>query len=55
LPPTERDSLKQLGVFDTQIVPDLENFLAVTRSSQTIPPGLFEPATTLRFTVSRTF
>ncbi|HKV04450.1 MAG TPA: outer membrane protein assembly factor BamA [Candidatus Acidoferrales bacterium] len=55
VPPAERDALKQLGVFDTQIVPDLQNFLALTRSSQTIPPGLLEPKTTLRFAVSRTF
>jgi hypothetical protein len=47
--------LKQLGVYDTEIVPSLQSFLDQTRSSQTIPPGLFEPRTTLRFAVSRTF
>jgi outer membrane protein insertion porin family len=55
VPPVERAALQQLGVYDTQIVPDLQDFLAHTRSSQTIPPGLFEPRTTLRFAVSRTF
>jgi len=55
VPPAERDSLKQLGVYDTQIVPALQDFLIHTQSSQTIPPGLFEPKTTLRFAVSRTF
>ena len=55
VPPAERDSLKQLGVYDTQIVPSLQSFLEQLRSSQTIPPGLFEPKTTLRFAVSRTF
>jgi outer membrane protein insertion porin family len=55
VPPAERSSLQQLGVYDTQITPALENFLIHTQSSQTIPPGLFEPKTTLRFAVSRTF
>jgi outer membrane protein insertion porin family len=55
VPPAERESLKQLGVYDTEIVPSLQSFLDQTRSSQTIPPGLFEPRTTLRFAVSRTF
>jgi outer membrane protein insertion porin family len=55
VPPAERDSLKDLGVYDTQIVPSLQSFLDQIRSSQTIPPGLFEPRTTLRFAVSRTF
>jgi outer membrane protein insertion porin family len=55
VPPAERDSLKDLGVYDTQIVPSLQSFLDQVRSSQTIPPGLFEPRTTLRFAVSRTF
>jgi outer membrane protein insertion porin family len=55
VPPAERESLKQLGVYDTEIVPSLQSFLEQTRSSQTIPPGLFEPRTTLRFAVSRTF
>ncbi len=55
VPPVERNALQQLGVYDTQIVPSLQSFLAQTRSSQTIPPGLFEPKSTLRFAVSRTF
>jgi hypothetical protein len=49
------DSLKQLGVFDTQIVPTLKTFLKQLQSSQTIPPSLLEPKSTFRFTVSRTF
>src|SRR5208282_667778 len=53
--PEERESLQQLGVYNTQIVPAIQNFLAQTRSSQTIPPGLLEPKTALRFAVSRTF
>jgi outer membrane protein insertion porin family len=55
VPPAERDSLKDLGVYDTQIVPSLQSFLEQVKASQTIPPGLFEPRTTLRFAVSRTF
>jgi outer membrane protein insertion porin family len=55
VPPVERNSLQQLGVYDTQVVPSLQNFLALTRSSQTVPTSLFESATTLRFAVSRTF
>jgi outer membrane protein insertion porin family len=55
VPPAERQALQQLGVYDTQIVPTLQDFLAHVRSTQTIPPGLFEPRTTLRFAVSRTF
>lgn len=53
--PDVRDYLKQLGVYDAQIVPTLQNFLIQTQSTQTIPPGLLESKTTLRFTVSRTF
>jgi outer membrane protein insertion porin family len=53
--PEERESLEQLGVYSTQIVPAIQNFLAQARSSQTIPPGLLEPKTSLRFAVSRTF
>jgi outer membrane protein insertion porin family len=49
------DSLKQLGVFNTQIVPTLNTFLEQLQSSQTIPPSLLEPKSTFRFTVSRTF
>ena len=55
VPPAERTSLQQLGVYNTQIVPDLQSFLNLTRSSQTVPPSLFEQKTTLRFAVSRTF
>jgi outer membrane protein insertion porin family len=55
VPPAERQALQQLGVYDTQIVPTLQDFLAHVRSTQTIPPGLFEPKSTLRFAVSRTF
>jgi outer membrane protein insertion porin family len=55
LPPAERQALQQLGVYDTQIVPTLQNFLLETRSSQTIPPGLLEQRSSLRFAVSRTF
>jgi outer membrane protein insertion porin family len=53
--PTVRQSLQQLGVYDSQIVPQLQNFLNQARSTQTIPPGLLEPKSTLRFTVGRTF
>jgi outer membrane protein insertion porin family len=53
--PDVRAHLQQLGVYDTQIVPALNNFLIQTQSTQTIPPGLLESKTTLRFAVSRTF
>jgi outer membrane protein insertion porin family len=53
--PEERAYLQQLGVYNTQIVPAIQTFLAQTRSSQTIPPSLIEPKTALRFAVSRTF
>jgi len=55
VPPVERSSLQQLGVYDTQIVPGIQNFLSLSRSSETVPSSLFEAATTLRFAVSRTF
>jgi outer membrane protein insertion porin family len=55
IPPVERQSLQQLGVFDSQVVPALQNFLALTQSAQTIPPNLFEAPRTLRFAISRTF
>jgi outer membrane protein insertion porin family len=55
VPPAERKQLSDLGVYDTQVVPALQDFLAHVQSSQTIPPGLFEPRSTLRFAVSRTF
>lgn len=54
-PPVERQYLQQLGVYDTQVLPALQNFLQQAQSTQTIPPGLFEPRTTLQFAVSRTF
>jgi len=55
IPPDERLALQQLGVFQSQVVPDIQNFLITTRSSQAIAPSLFEAARTLRFAVSRTF
>lgn len=55
IPPEERLTLQQLGVFDSQVVPAIQNFLISTRSSQTVSPSLFEAARTLRFAVSRTF
>ena len=55
VPPDERLALQQLGVYESQIVPSLQNFLTATRSQQTIAPSLFEAAHTLRFAVSRTF
>jgi outer membrane protein insertion porin family len=62
LPPLGRYSLPQSvldslppGVFQTQIQPSVETYLKEIQSSQTIPPGLFEPKQTFRFTVSRTF
>jgi outer membrane protein insertion porin family len=55
VPPAQRQALEQLGVYNTQIVPAIQNFLLQTRSSQTIPPGLLEQASSLRFAVSRTF
>jgi outer membrane protein insertion porin family len=53
--PTVENSLKQLGVYNTQIVPSLQTFLEHLQSSQAIPPTLLEPKSTFRFTVSRTF
>jgi outer membrane protein insertion porin family len=53
--PTVENSLKQLGVYNTQVVPALQTFLEQLQSSQTIPPSLLEPKSTFRFTVSRTF
>jgi outer membrane protein insertion porin family len=41
------------GVLQTQIVPELENFLQLR--SEKLPAGLIEPKNTFRFTVSRTF
>jgi outer membrane protein insertion porin family len=53
--PAVENSLKQLGVYNTEIVPALQTFLEQLQSSQTIPPSLLEPKSTFRFTVSRTF
>jgi outer membrane protein insertion porin family len=53
--PEIENSLKQLGVYNTQVVPALQTFLEQLQSSQTIPPTLLEPKSTFRFTVSRTF
>jgi outer membrane protein insertion porin family len=53
--PAVENSLKQLGVYNTQVVPALQTFLDQLQSSQTIPPDLLEPKSTFRFTVSRTF
>jgi hypothetical protein len=41
------------GVLQTQIVPQLEQFLQV--QSQKLPASLIEPKSAFRFTVSRTF
>ncbi len=41
------------GVLQTQIVPQLEQFLQI--QTQKLPAGLIEPKNTFRFTVSRTF
>jgi hypothetical protein len=53
--PAVRQQLQQLGVYNTQIVPQLYNILNQAQSSQIIPPGLFEAPSVLRFAVSRTF
>jgi outer membrane protein insertion porin family len=53
--PAVRQALQQLGVYDTQVVPELQNILIQAQSTQTIPPSLFEAPSTLRFAVSRTF
>ena len=53
--PVDRDSLDKKGLFKTQVVKQLNDFLGLTRSSQKVPPGLLEPKATLRFAVSRTF
>jgi hypothetical protein len=57
IPPDERLSLQQLGVFDEVIngTNGVNAFLNQTRSAQTVAPSLFEAARTLRFAVSRTF
>ena len=53
--PEERSTLQQLGVYYSQVVPNIQTFLNTTRSSQVVSPSLFEAARTLRFAVSRTF
>jgi outer membrane protein insertion porin family len=53
--PALRQSLIESGVYDSQVLPALTTFLEEVQSSQTIPPGLLEPKSTLRFTVGRTF
>jgi outer membrane protein insertion porin family len=53
--PAKQQDLDQLGVWKTQVKPRLEDILFRTQASQTIPPGLLESRTTLRFAVSRTF
>ena len=53
--PAEEQALKQLGVYNTQVVPALQTFLEQLQSTQIIPPTLLEPKNTFRFTVSRTF
>jgi outer membrane protein insertion porin family len=55
LSPSEEQSLKSLGVLNTQVTPGLNTFLEQLQSQQTIPPSLLEPKSTFRFTVSRTF
>jgi hypothetical protein len=51
--PVERAYLQHLGVYDTVIVPQLEQFLR--SQTERLPAGLIEPKSTFRFTVSRTF
>jgi outer membrane protein insertion porin family len=53
--PALRQSLIDSGVYYSQVVPALTTFLQEAQSSLTIPPGLLEPKSTLRFTVGRTF
>ncbi|MGH9688717.1 MAG: outer membrane protein assembly factor BamA [Candidatus Acidiferrales bacterium] len=53
--PAVRQELQQLGVYDTQVTPELQNILMQAQSTQIIPPGLFEAPSVLRFAVSRTF
>jgi outer membrane protein insertion porin family len=53
--PAVRQELQQLGVFGTQIQPELQQILIQSQSTQIIPPNLFEAPSTLRFAVSRTF
>jgi len=53
--PQLRQSLIGLGVYCTQVVPQLENDLSTFESTQHIPPNLLEPKLTFRFTVGRSF
>lgn len=53
--PAVRQELQQLGVYGTQIQPELQQILFQSQSTQIIPPNLFEAPSTLRFAVSRTF
>jgi len=53
--PQLRQSLIGLGVYCTQIVPQLENDLSTFESTEHIPPNLLEPKLTFRFTVGRSF
>jgi len=53
--PAVRQALQQLGVYNTQVTPELQQILLQAQSQQTIPPSLFEAPTALRFAVSRTF
>ncbi len=55
LSPAVRQSLIDSGVYSSQVVPALTTFVQAGQSTQTIPPGLLEPKSTLRFTVGRTF
>jgi|HubBroStandDraft_1064217.scaffolds.fasta_scaffold00674_17 outer membrane protein insertion porin family len=51
--PVERQYLQNLGVYNTVIIPQLEQFLR--SETERLPAGLIEPKSTFRFTVSRTF
>ncbi len=53
--PVVRQALIDSGVYYSQVVPALTTFLEQQQSTLTIPPGLLEPKSTLRFTVGRTF
>ena len=41
------------GVLQGQVVPELQNI--ITQQTYRIPAGIFEPSSTFRFSVSRTF
>jgi outer membrane protein insertion porin family len=51
--PVERQYLQSLGIYNSVIVPQLEQFLR--SETERLPAGLIEPKSTFRFTVSRTF